>query len=82
MCVPQLTFVIQLSSVFGEAFEPHPLAEQIQELLQRRTATFIVVHFLLRALARLTVKHPHLVLEAQLEGGDTQRRSLSITSCL
>lgn len=62
-----LTLVIQLSSVLGEAFQAHPLAEQIQELLQRRPRALVVVHLFLCALARLAVKHPHLVLEAQLK---------------
>ncbi len=63
-CVFYLTLVIQLSSVLGEAFEAHPLAEQIQELLQCWSSAFVVVHLFFRALARLAVKHSHLVLEA------------------
>lgn len=59
-----LTFVIQLSSVLCEALEAHPLAKQIQELIQCWSSTLVVVHLLLCALTCLAVKNPHLVLEA------------------
>lgn len=64
MNVASLTLVIQLRPVLGEALEAHPLTEEIQELLQRRPGTLVVVHLLFCALARLAVKHSHLVLEA------------------
>ena len=81
-CVFYLTLVIQLSSVLGEAFEAHPLAEQIQELIKCRSSTLVVVHLFFCALACLAVKHSHLVLEAQLEWGTyTDTQWVSIISC-
>lgn len=63
----KLTFIVQLSSVFAEAFQPHALAQQVQELLEGRPGRLVVVHLLLRALARPAVQDPDLVLEAQLQ---------------
>lgn len=63
----KLTFIVQLSSVFAEAFQPHTLAQQVQELLEGRPGRLVVVHLLLRALARPAVQDPDLVLEAQLQ---------------
>ncbi len=64
VCVCYLTLVIQLGSVLGEAFEAHPLAEQIQELIQCRSSTLVVVHLFFCALARLAIQYSHFVLEA------------------
>lgn len=68
----KLTFIVQLRSVFAEAFQPHPLAQEVKELLEGRPGRLIVVHVLLRALARSAVQDADLVLEAQLQCGDTQ----------
>lgn len=63
----KLTFIVQLSSVFAEAFQPHTLAQQVQELLEGRPGRLVVVHLLLCALACPAVQDPDLVLEAQLQ---------------
>lgn len=65
----KLTFVVELSPVFAEAFQPHSLAQEIQELFERWSRRLVVVHLLLCALACFAVKDPDLVLEAQLKCG-------------
>lgn len=62
----QLTLVIQLSSVFLPALQPHPLSKQIKELLKRRSRALVVVHVLLGALTGAAVHHADLPLKVQL----------------
>lgn len=73
-CGLALTLGVQLCTVLGESFEPNPLSQKMKKLLQRRPSRFIVVHFLLAALARHAVHYPHFPLETQLQPCDFHDR--------
>ena len=57
----ELTFVTKPRLVFLEALEPDPLAQQVEELIEGGPPLLVVVHILLRLLARPAVHHAHLV---------------------
>lgn len=63
-----LTFGVQLGPVALKAFEPHHVAQQGEELHEGGSCLAVVVHVLLRGLARAAVQDAHLALEAQLPG--------------
>lgn len=65
---PGLTFGVQLGPVALKAFKPHHVAQQREELHEGGSCLLVVVHLLLRALARPAVQHAHLALEAELQG--------------
>ena len=62
-----LTLIVQLRTVLAETLQPHSLAEEVQELLEGRPCSLVVVHLLLRALPSSAVQDPNFVLEAQLK---------------
>lgn len=68
---PGLTFGIQLGPVILEAFEPHHITQQGEELHEGCSGLLVVVHLFLRALAGPAVQDAHLALEAQLRGSWT-----------
>lgn len=57
----QLTFVAESCFVLVESLQPHSLADEVEELVEGRSSLLVVVHLLLRLLARPAVHHPHLV---------------------
>lgn len=65
----KLTFIVQLSPVFTKSFQPHPLAQQIEEFFKSWSGRLVVVHLLLGALAGSAIQDPDLVLKAQLKWG-------------
>lgn len=68
----KLTLVVQLCTVLAEAFQPHPLTQEVQELLEGRACSLIIIHLFLCALPSSAVQDPDLVLEAQLQWEETQ----------
>lgn len=62
-----LTLIVQLRAVLAEAFQPHPLAEEVQELLEGWPCRLVVVHLLFCALPGFAVQDPDFVLKAQLK---------------
>lgn len=76
-----LTFGVQLGPVALKAFEPHHVAQQGEELHEGGSCLLVVVHLLLRALARPAVQDAHLALEAQLRwagGAQAEGSGLSL----
>lgn len=63
-----LTLCVELRGVFGESFELHLLPQQLQEGGEGGRRLLVVVHLLLRALARAAQQNAHLVLLTQLRG--------------
>lgn len=63
-----LTLCVELRGIFGESFELHLLPQQLQEGGEGGRRLLVVVHFLLRALARAAQQNTHLVLLTQLRG--------------
>lgn len=66
-----LTLIVQLGTILAEAFQPHSLAEEVQELLEGWPCCLVVVHFLFRALPSFAVQDPNFVLKAQLKWEET-----------
>ena len=56
----ELTFVAEPCFVLLEAFEPHPLAKEVEELVEGWPPLLVVVHVLLRLLPRPAVHHSNL----------------------
>lgn len=61
-----LTLIVQLRTVLAETLQPHSLAEEVQELLEGRPCSLVVVHLLLRALACFAVHDAYFLLIVQL----------------
>ena len=55
-----LTFVAESCLVLSKPLEPHSLADDVEELVEGGPALLVVVHLLLRLLARPAVHDAHL----------------------
>ena len=55
-----LTFIAKSGLVLGEALEPDPLADEVEELVEGRAALLVVVHLLLGLLALAAVHQTNL----------------------
>jgi hypothetical protein len=56
-----LTFVAESCFVLVEPFEPDPLANDVEKLVEGGPPLLIVVHLLLRLLSSSAVHHSHLL---------------------
>lgn len=61
-----LTLCVELCSVFLPALQSHSVSQQVQELVERRAGTLVIIHVFLCTLSRSAVHHPYLTLEIQL----------------
>ena len=57
-----LTFIAESALVLVKVLQPHPLPDEVEELLEGGAALLVVVHLLLALLTLTAVQQPHLVI--------------------